>query len=100
MPARPGGVMAAMAYEAIRFQDEMEALLNTDQSVPMEGTLRRQEKARWYQGFKSGAKNERQQLREVLTAAQCGFGKIECKCDRCRALAFAVGVIDGREINE
>ena len=92
--------MAAMAYEAVRFQDEMEELLVADQMIPMEGTLRRQEKARWYQGFKSGAKNERSQLREVLTVAQCGFGKTGCDCVRCGALAFAVSLIDGREINE
>jgi hypothetical protein len=92
--------MAGMAYEAYRFQDEMEQLLATDQSVPMEGTLRRQEKARWYQGFKSGAKNERRQLREVLTVAQCGYGKTACDCVRCKALEFAVGLIDSREIHE
>ena len=89
--------MAAMAYESIRFQDEMEELLNADRQIPMEGTLRRQEKARWYQGFKSGAKNERNQLREVLTAAQCGYGKTGCRCIRCDALVFAMSVIDGRE---
>jgi hypothetical protein len=89
--------MAAMAYEAFRFQDEMESLLNTDQAVPMEGTLRRQEKARWYQGFKSGAKNERNQLRDVLMASMCGYGQTGCRCVRCDALAFAMSVVDGRE---
>jgi hypothetical protein len=83
--------------EVMSFESEMFAVLEKDKTVAMEGTLRRQEKARWHQGFKTGARNERNQLRDELTAAMCGFGQTGCKCVRCEALVFAMAVVDGRE---
>ena len=82
------------------FEDEMFSVITADLKIPMVGTVRRQEKARWHQGFKTGARNERNRLRDVLTLSQCGYGQTGCKCVRCEALVFAMSIVDGREAVE
>jgi hypothetical protein len=69
--------------------------MSTDLATEMEGTQRRNEKARWSQGYKSGRKKEREELREYLQAQLCGYGLTVCSCERCEGLLVAINHVGG-----
>jgi hypothetical protein len=77
------------------FVTDMSMLLLQDLSAELEGTQRRNEKARWTQGYKSGRKKQREELREYFQSQLCGYGQIGCTCERCQGLLIAVNHLGG-----
>lgn len=77
------------------FEMEMYQQLLIDLQKDLGGTERRNEKARWLQGYKSGRKNERDKIRDAIIFEMCGYGKTGCECDRCQVLTVAIQLIGG-----
>lgn len=77
------------------FVTQMNAVMTDDLSTDMNGTQRRNEKARWTQGYKSGRKKQREELREYFTSQLCGYGQTGCTCQRCEGLMIAVNHLGG-----
>jgi formamidopyrimidine-DNA glycosylase len=77
------------------FATEMNLILLQDLSLTLEGTQRRNETARWTQGYKSGRKKLREELREYFQSQLCGYGQTGCQCERCQGLLLAVNHLGG-----
>ena len=79
------------------FVTDMNKVMADDLATDLNGTQRRNELARWTQGYKSGRKKQRQELREYFQSQLCGYGQIGCTCERCQGLLIAVNHLGGVE---